>query len=180
MKLLESINFFFRRKFLFFINIWRFRKELNEFQPWDYTYNLDIFKRSLELLRNCLIDGYEVEHSRLKKVNKINRVIQLLDNCSNDRYMELAEAELGLNYVCKLEFKNGEIIDNETELDTQNNKLISARAEEIENSEWEELWNILKGRSKSTFYNKEKSAWELEGKTWDEWFDGSGIRGWWD
>jgi hypothetical protein len=45
------------------------------------------------------------------------------------------------------------------------------RIRELEESEWNELWDILKGQDYETF-DKEKK--------FDEQLDGSGLRGWWD
>ena len=40
---------FFRRDLPYFLeNIWYFRKELYAFRSWDYSFNLDLFRRSLE------------------------------------------------------------------------------------------------------------------------------------
>ena len=45
------------------------------------------------------------------------------------------------------------------------------RAREIERQEWDELFTILKGQDYTKF---DKDV------DWDEQFDGSGIKGWWD
>jgi hypothetical protein len=42
---------------------------------------------------------------------------------------------------------------------------------EIEEEEWIELWDIMKGQDSSVYF---------KGGKWDDIFDGSGMRGWWD
>ena len=72
----------FRYKIPMFIeNLWFFRKELWEFRSWDYSYNLSLLKRSLEKTCHTLeFYGMEVEYSRMKKVNKIKRAIQIIES----------------------------------------------------------------------------------------------------
>ena len=44
---------------------------------------------------------------------------------------------------------------------------------------WVELWDILKGQTHShfeVFLDKSKD----KEKAYENWFDGSGLRGWWD
>ena len=41
---------------------------------------------------------------------------------------------------------------------------------------WAELWDILKGQDSTEI----KSLLETDEKSFDKWFDGSGLRGWWD
>ena len=51
-----------------------------------------------------------------------------------------------------------------------NNKYFS-RVRELEELEWKELWEIVKGQDYEKFDAKED---------WESQFDGSGMRGWWD
>ena len=71
----------------FFGNIWKFRKELYNHQWWDYRYTLEMLYRSLVIMEKELsVKGIEVHISRDKKLTKIRRAIQLLDNRLNDNY----------------------------------------------------------------------------------------------
>jgi len=80
----------------FFKNIWRFRKELYNHQWWDYRYTLEILYRSLSIMVVKLEkDGIEVDESRLKKVEKIYRVLELLKHKLDDDYVDRAEKVLG-------------------------------------------------------------------------------------
>jgi hypothetical protein len=42
-------------------NFWFFRKQIWSFRPWDYTYQLDLLKRSLEPLGDCIEKGMEID-----------------------------------------------------------------------------------------------------------------------
>jgi len=56
------------------------------------------------------------------------------------------------------------MIDNDTPAEKKHNSKVFKRARVIEEKEWSELWDILKGKK---FTNIEE-------------FDGSDLRGWWD
>lgn len=172
---------FFRRKLPYFLeNIWFFRKELWDFRSWDYSYNLDLFRRSLEKTVHTIeYHGSEVDESRLKKVEKMKRAIQLINNVRSDEYVKVAEKELG-------ELKNSDWLWNDRE-DTDeeriHNKKVFERAREVEDSEWNELWSIIQGQNVkeySEIYSSKTDEEKKEGDVWNNWFDGSGIKGWWD
>ena len=165
---------------MFFKNLWFFRKQLWEFRSWDYTFNLDLFARSLEKTAHTLeFYGHEVDTPRLKKVKKIKRVIQIIHNLDESNYISMAESEFG-----KLKNLVGWVNDREdTPEEKEHNRKIFDRAKEIENSEINELWSILKGQNIEDFNKKYQNLSEEEKKKtdhWEEWFDGSGIKNWWD
>lgn len=166
----------FRYKIPNFIkNFWRFRKELWEFYPWDHRYNLSLFKRSLEITANNIEKyGNEVEESRMKKVAKMKRVIELLNNHIQGNFIEQAENFLGLkvnsdfNFVeCEDKPGSYQMVSNCTDEEEKNNKLIYKKSAEIEEQQWKEIWEILKGQ--------ETRPKDIE---WDKFFDGSGLRTW--
>ena len=125
---------FFRRDLPYFLeNIWFFRKELYKFRSWDYSYNLEMFRRSLEKTVNTIeFHGHEIDKSRIKKVEKINRTIQLINNIRSDEYVNQAETELG-------KIKNSDWLwtdKEDTEEEKIHNRKVFDRAREIEDSEW--------------------------------------------
>lgn len=144
----------------FFPEIWRFRS-------WDYSYQLSILKKSLERLSNTLeFHGNEVEESRMKKVEKIKRAISILDNQANDNYMSLAEEKMGYKVNTDYDiFSN-----NEPEEIKEANRKIFDLSNSMEQSEWEELWDIIKGERID--FNLDYPDQNLG--------DGSDMRGWWD
>jgi hypothetical protein len=174
----------------FFTNIWRFRKELWNHAWWDYHFTLQMLYRSLSIMEKGMHNGIEVRESRDKKIQKMQRVLKLLDNKIEDKYTDIAEIELDRKLIIhpfifeKID-SDGEpkykLVDNETPEEKENNKLIYDKAREIEESQWNEIWEILKGQPHHEYldYIQEKSLNEKD-KNWNIWFDGSGLRGWWD
>jgi len=170
---------FFRRDLPYFLeNIWFFRKQLWSFRSWDYSYNLQILGRSLEKTVNTIEHGYEVDKTRLKKVEKMKRVIHLINRIKTENYIDQAELELG-------ELKNvgwfGETEDTPEE--REHNKRVFDRSSEIERLEWNELWTILRGQDLQEYKKicESKSLEEMhKNDVWGDWFDGSGINTWWD
>ena len=181
---------FFRRGIPTFIgNIWRFRKELYNHQWWDYRYTLQMLHRSLVIMEKQIsVKGMEVDVSRNKKVAKMQRAIQLLQNRLDDNYIEQAEKELGELHLKEPEFElteNGlyRLIDDQTKEETAHNVKVFKLASTIDDREWRELWNIFKGQSILDFKKHLKTIPKEEQKTrdvWNEWYNGSDMRGWWD
>ena len=173
----------------FFKNIYRFRKELYNHQGWDYTYTLQMIHRSLIIMRdNLKTNGIEEPISRAKKINKIQRAIKLIDNRLNDNYIDQAERELGELYSNPWEFEptedgNYRLIDNDTKDAKAHNVRVFKLASTIDDREWRELWNIFKGQSILDYKKLLKTIPTEEQKTrdvWNEWYNGSDMRGWWD
>jgi len=171
----------------FFGNIWKFRKELYNHQWWDYRYTLEILYRSLVIMEKELsVKGIEVPAHRDKKVAKIRRAIELLDNRLGDNYVQQAEKELGELYSNPWEFEptddgNYRLIDNDTKDEKEHNSKVFKLAATIDDKEWRELWNIFKGQSMLDFKKYTKTLSKEEQETaWDNWFNGSDMRGWWD
>jgi hypothetical protein len=63
------------------------------------------------------------------------------------------------------------LVDNETKEESDHNSKVFKRAREIEEQEWNELFELLKGQNYKNF-DKDVDWWQQ--------FDGTGIRGWWD
>jgi hypothetical protein len=171
----------------FFGNIWRFRKELYSHQWWDYRYTLEMLHRSLVIMEKQLsVKGIEIDESRNKKTAKIRRAIQLLDNRLNDNYVEQAEKELGELYIKAFEFEPAgdglyKLKDTETKEEREHNSKVFRLAQSIDDREWRELWNIFKGQSMLDYKKYKKTLTkEQQATAWDEWFNGSDMRGWWD
>ena len=177
----------------FFGNIWKFRRELWNHNWWDYHFTLEMLYRSISIMEKGMHDGLEIPETRYKKIQKMQRLLELLDNQINDRYIELAEKELGYEMIMKgFEFKevdktdsNGEplyeLIGNETEEEAELNRKIFDKCREIEETQWKEIWEILKGQEHTEYINMvQHKSTEVSQKDWNDWFDGTGLRGWWD
>lgn len=182
---------FFRYKLpMFFENLWFFRKELWNFRSWDYTFNLMILKRSLEKTVDTIeYYGHEVDISRMKKVQKMKRVIELINNLRSDSYIEMAEKSLGPLVMHDFEFEPAEkeglfkLVDKDTEEEKLHNRKVFELARKIEMDEWDEICSILKGQNHEDYVKFLESASEEDKKKtdlWYVWFDGSGMKNWWD
>ena len=65
----------------------------------------------------------------------------------------------------------------------EHNKKIFELARQIEETEWNELWDIFRGQNIQEYKNLMDSLSDEEKKNrdvWNEWNDGSGMKGWWD
>jgi hypothetical protein len=159
-------------------NIIFFWKVIWNFRSWDYTYNLRIFSKSLEALRDSLKDGNEINSTRLKKVEKIERAIEILNNICEDRYSEIAESQLGYEMNFDHLFT-----DDEPKEITEANKKIRDLSIKIEDNEWKELWNIFQGQENSHYIMLVEKMEKDEKKNrdiWSDWYDGTGINRWWN
>jgi hypothetical protein len=164
----------------FFKNLWYFRKELYEFRPWDYTYNLKMFGKTLNVTADSVEKyGLEIDETRLKKVEKMRRVVELINRITDGSYIELAEQEIGelprrgFPEFAECVDKPGyyELVDNDTAEEKELRRKIYKRSDEIEEETWNEMFEILKGQDYTTF-NKDTD--------WNKQFNGSGLRNWWD
>jgi len=174
----------------FFKNIWRFRRELYQHQWWDYTFTLQMLHRSLSIMVVKLEkDGIEVDSHRLKKVNAIKRAIQILKSKIDGDYIEQAELKYGKLAPRPLEFEPIEnstsyrMVDNDTPSEKKHRTKIYAYSNKLEEDEWKELWKIFEGQDIKEFSKLLKTKTKEEQRNddiWNEWFDGSGMRGWWD
>ena len=134
--------------------------------------------------------GNEVDGPRLKKVAAMRRAIELIKNYNESNYIEMAESELGPLALHEWEFEPvpdkpeySRIIDRDTEEEKIHNRKVFDRAHEIEEQEWNELFQILKGQDYKEYrklYDEQTEEEKRKRELWDEWFDGSGIKGWWD
>jgi hypothetical protein len=177
---LYKVYSFFRYDLLrFFKNIWKFRKALYNHYWFDHHGTLMFMEIGLtDIANNIEKHGIEVDSSRLKKVEKMRRAIQLIKNYNEDLYIEMAEKELGELVMHDWEFKATddnpdlfELVDKDTPEEKEHNRKVFARAKEIGEQEWKELFSILEGQNYTKFDDN---------KDFDNQFDGSGLRGWWD
>lgn len=165
---------------MFFENIWYFRKQLWEFRSWDYTYNLRLFGRSLEKTAHTMEHfGHEVEITRMKKVEKIKRVVQIIQSLDESNYIDKAEEVLG-----DLKNLDGWLNGREdSSEEREHNGKVFKLAKKMEEDEWIELCLILKGQDIKEYSDLMENATEEEKwntNLWDKWFDGSGMKHWWD
>lgn len=180
-KIYKTWSFFWYKIPAFVRNIWRFRKELYEYRRFDWRYNIAMFRRGLELEADYIEKhGLEVEVSRLKKVEKMRRAIEIIKLHEDGDFIKEAEKEFGYEFVYGgfdfvptiIDGKElHEMVDTNTKEDQERNTALMHRAWDIEKETIVELFEILKGQDYEQF-NKDVD--------WNDQFDGTGIFGWWD
>ena len=158
-------------------NIWHFKKALWRFRSWDSRYNLELLRASLELTAKDINTGNEEDNSRNKKVAKIKRAIELLGYFYNDDFINLAEKELGKLPDNEWSFPEVpgspgllKIDFNETAEERELASKIFSRSHELEAAYWKELWSIIAGPDSFNWTEQD----------YDNLFDGSDMRGWWN
>ncbi len=174
----------------FFKNIWLFRKALWNHYWWDHHGILMFMETGLNHMAVITEEkGLEVDESRLKKVAAMKRAAELIRNYNEDTYIEMAEAELGeiihheWNFI-PVDSKDDlfELEDKDSPEEKEHNRKVFARAREIGEAEWNELWQLIKGQDKTNYQNliQEIKVDTEELPDYYKWFDGSGMRSWWD
>jgi hypothetical protein len=175
----------------FFKNVWTFRKALWGHYWFDHHGTLKFLEIGLTNISDTVEKyGNEVDGPRLKKVAAMRRAIELIKNYNEDNYIQMAEKELGELVHHDWEFEPVEdkpgysrLVDKDTDEEKIHNRKVFERAHEIEEQEWNELFKILKGQDYKEYrelYDAQTEEEKKERELWDEWFDGSGIKGWWD
>jgi hypothetical protein len=164
----------------FIKNFWHFRKALWKFRWYDRHGIFVFMNTGIGIMADKTERyGIEIDHSRLKKVAKMKRAAELLQNFIDENFVEQAEAEIGALIMNPIEWKPSEthpdcyeLVDNDTPEERKHNKSIYNRSREIQKEQWVELMEILKGQDVEK-YNPKKM-------NWDNWYDGSGLQNWWD
>jgi len=169
----------------FLKNLWLFRKDLYNYCWYSGQHAVLPFMKTALMDMAAKIDerGSEVESSKSKKVMKMWRAAKLMEHFIEENFVELAENELGEIAHRDFEFEDApdhpgcyQLVNNNTPEEDEHNTKVFARANEIEESMWSELWSILKGQNPAEI----KSSPETTEKEYDDWYDGSGLRNWWD
>ncbi len=176
----------------FWKNVWKFRDALSRHHWWDYHGTLKFMEIAInDIAVNVETKGLEVDESRLKKVAAMKRVVEILKNVNEDRYIEMAEAELGEIIHHPWEFEDvpdkpgySQLVDKETPAEKRHNSKVYNLSRKLEESEWKELFELLHGQNYkkfNTLFKKHKKAGMKDDRDlWNDWFDGSGLKGWWD
>ncbi len=181
-KAIRFWEFFYLDTKRFIKNTWRFRRELTEFRPWDYSGTLKMLRRSIQLQ-----EGWMSRHSDEwgpmlnKKLYYMRRSKYLLDSIIDEvDFTELAEKRLNIKYTSgnhdfkKLEDGNYEFISNLTQEESENNYLIYLEKAKIEKEILGELFEILKGDTHHYDLMVQMD------KPYEEFHSGKGLINWWN
>jgi hypothetical protein len=161
-------------------NVWALKKYFNiarKMRPWDHAYVIQMTAFQLELLKKSIEIGNECSKGRILKVEKINRFLELAKHYEADDYAErCGYVYVGFDFVPTDETKDKPKKDRSyrmvskcsDEIEENNRKAIIA-AYELENAEWNEMWDIIKG---------------IPAENWNEdhtynYGNGTDARSWW-
>jgi hypothetical protein len=161
----------------FIKNIWLFRKELTDFHWWDYSGLIQFMNTGInEMVNGIENKGSEIKSTKMKKVDKMRRACEILQNHIDDNYTTMAENILGKLYDSEIKFVPLEdrpdlfrYEDGLTEEQSEHNLKVFLKSRELEVKEWEEFCEIIKGQG--DFFEQD---------SWEEEFDGSGLKNWWN
>lgn len=180
-KLYKFYSFFRRDLWRFLKNIYSFRKVLWNHSWWDYTFSLHALQTSLQIMEKGMHAGSEIRQTRDKKIAKMQRAIQIIENIRTYNYIEIVESVVGPIKFEEFEFEPvldeaGHPTNSYTLKDTLSDEAKAHRdfvyktSDLLEEAEWNELWAIFKGQNWNEFNDGD----------WDTKFDGTGLRSWWD
>ena len=182
----QFIDFFRYDLPRFVKNVWLFRKDLYQYRWYSGQHAVLPFMRTALKDMSLLIDVYgnEERTSKSKKIAKMNRAVELIQNFIDEDFIELAEEEIGALHLYESDFVESSpglyrMVDSLTDEEMQHNRKVYERAREIEEELWIELWEIIKGQNYDEYIEFSKKP-KNKTNTWDKWFDGTGLRGWWD
>jgi hypothetical protein len=132
-------------------NFWRFRKEVYNFQPWDYRYNIELFRASLSQTAD-----YIEKNKRYTEWERDVNDIRMFLECTNDKNFYDVCKEYD-EYLSNLDYKFIPFDEKSSELIFINNSKISEeRAEQLtkranmwEQARWNRAWNLVRDRMTS-------------------------------
>lgn len=175
---MKVINFFRYDLKYYFKNLKAFHKCLWNYRSWNGDNSLMFMEAALKQTGDTIEKyGMEVDESRLKKIEKIRRVCAILNNINEDLYIEIAEKKFGeINADIEFGEPNEQGLSQiklyKTEEEAKHAHTVFEHSRELEEAEWNELWETLKGQNLTHSMDDDKGYYEK--------FDGSGLRGWWD
>ena len=141
---------FYRRLYYdiksFLLSAWRYSFTSTKIKSWDFTTIFPLLKKHLQELKQTLADGWEVDETLLPKVAQLKRAIEIIEH-QQTSYFDLAEQQLGYKLSDRLILTNtspflldtSPLSEEQEEADSKIYKLVN----ELEESEWKELWTII-------------------------------------
>jgi hypothetical protein len=127
-----------------------------------------------------MANGYEIELSLNKKLEKVDIMIEILNRMEEDNYIAYAEKALGRS----VDISYGIFGSKEEEPIevTEANREIFDLSTKLEEDDWNEFIYLIKGQDMKDYKELHDKLSEEEKQDHDHyytWFDGSGIKSWW-
>jgi hypothetical protein len=129
--------------------VWALRKYfkiVTKMVPWDYSSVLKMMKFQINILAdNIEKHGMEVDETRLPKVEKMRRFIELADNKLEDNYAERCGFDHDYEFEkCKDNEYLRELKTTETAEQKKKNTKALKEGRKLEEKEWNEMFELLK------------------------------------
>lgn len=143
-----KVEDFFRSIKLFFVNTWRFRKELSCYYPYEFETIFPFLHKHLTMLK----DNFQISYvERTEQVKEIERALVLLTNQMEDSYAErLGYVHGGIEFIKENPNDRTSRMFCTLPEDIQNrNSEIIVEAAKLREKERIELWNLMKKKSES-------------------------------
>lgn len=122
----------------------KYRRVLKDMNSWDYGSILRMMEFQLGILADHIEhNGMEVEESRMPKVEKMRKAIKLIHHKQEDDYAERCGYEdVGFKFVDQGDGTS--TMEPEDEEIARHNRRVFKEAHELEEKEWNELFETLK------------------------------------
>ena len=162
-------------------NIFYFWRVVWNFRPWDSSYQFSFIQRGLPRLREAMANGYEIELSLNKKLEKVDIMIEILNRMEEDNYIAYAEKALGRSVDISYGIFGSKEEEEPIEV-TEANREIFDLSTKLEEDDWNEFIYLIKGQDMKDYKELHDKLSEEEKQDHDHyytWFDGSGIKSWW-
>lgn len=122
----------------------KYRKVVRKMRPWDYGSILQMLKFQIEILSEYIeFKGLEIDEDRLPKVDNMKRAIVLLHNKIEDDYATRCGYEESDFVFEETEDGMTQLKPDEPEV-ARHNERVFKDARELEEKEWNELFELLK------------------------------------
>jgi hypothetical protein len=116
-----------------------FGKELRDFCTWDFSFNLKLFCRSLELTRLAMLSESAVSARASRNAREIQKFLELINRYENS--IDFAEEELGMS-IDDIPWALSERTPEQEERMDRVCKL----SDEIEQKAWNDAMDLLRER----------------------------------
>ena len=84
----------------FLKNVWKFRHNLWDYKWWDYEFTLDLLYTSISIMEEEFrTKGIQEKVALSSQVIQMNRVKTILENIKQSNYLDMAKAELGMDFI---------------------------------------------------------------------------------
>ena len=182
----------------FFRNIRKFLKLAKDWRPWDYNYQVDLFKFGLTELADYMDRyGHEVDVTRTKKIAAIRELVEELGRDYEDEVSEKYGRHDAFGESVKqiVEYEDGSVMFDfkEDEETKKKEKEYEEAVVQARKEHYDKIHRLIVGQDMEQLYEEsnakfaalppeeqEDPHYTKRHEIYAELFDGTGLEGWWD